>query len=257
MFESASTLPILISNFVILVLIIYFGRDRNKQEQAFKNQIARLESKSLRAQMNPHFIFNTLNGIQSVMLLKGEQVANEYVGVFSRMLRSTLEMSLLENSTLVEEISYIKSYIVLQNIRRQYPIKLELNIGESIDINEYVIAPMLLQPIVENAILHGLSTIKKDGLILISIWEKGDVLYIEIKDNGIGRKESQKLKSTEVQSESKHKSLATQILKERLDVFNYLYKERSEFKLTDDIRAGKVIGTKALLIVPKIINKTK
>lgn len=149
MFESASTLPILISNFVILVLIIYFGRDRNKQEQAFKNQIARLESKSLRAQMNPHFIFNTLNGIQSVMLLKGEQVANEYVGVFSRMLRSTLEMSLLENSSLVEEISYIKSYIVLQNIRRQYPIKLELNIGESIDINEYVIAPMLLQPIVK------------------------------------------------------------------------------------------------------------
>lgn len=83
------------------------------------------------------------------------------------------------------------------------------------------------------------------------------MLYIEIKDNGIGRKESQKLKSTEVQSESKHKSLATQILKERLDVINYLYKERSEFKLTDDIRAGKVIGTKALLIVPKIINKTK
>ena len=255
MFESASILPILISNFVILVLIIYFGRDRNKQEQAFKNQIARLESKSLRAQMNPHFIFNTLNGIQSVMLLKVEKVANEYLGVFSRMLRSTLEMSFLENATLIEEINYIKSYVLLQNIRRQYPIKLEFNIGESIDINEYVIAPMLLQPIVENAIIHGLSTVKKDGLIRVNIGEKGDLLYIEIKDNGIGRKKSQQLKSSD-RPENKHKSLATHILKERLDIFNYLYKERSEFKLTDDTKAGKVMGTKAVLIVPKIINKT-
>lgn len=74
---------------------------------AYKSQIAQLEAKSLKAQMNPHFIYNTLNGIQSVMVLKGEQVANEYIGLFAQMLRKTLDFSLAENLSLQEEIEYI------------------------------------------------------------------------------------------------------------------------------------------------------
>lgn len=79
---------------------MYFGRDRNRQKMAYKSQIAQLEAKSLKAQMNPHFIYNTLNGIQSVMVLKGEQVANEYIGLFAQMLRKTLDFSLAENLSL-------------------------------------------------------------------------------------------------------------------------------------------------------------
>ena len=82
---------------------------------AYKNQIARLESKSLKAQMNPHFIYNTLNGIQSVMLQKGEKVANEDIGVFARILRKTLEMSITENLSLAEELFYLRGYVTLQN----------------------------------------------------------------------------------------------------------------------------------------------
>lgn len=83
---------------------MFFGRDRNRQKMAYKSQIAQLEAKSLKAQMNPHFIYNTLNGIQSVMVLKGEQVANEYIGLFAQMLRKTLDFSLAENLSLQEEI---------------------------------------------------------------------------------------------------------------------------------------------------------
>lgn len=83
-----------------LLLIVFFGRDRNRQKMAYKSQIAQLEAKSLKAQMNPHFIYNTLNGIQSVMVLKGEQVANEYIGLFAQMLRKTLDFSLAENLSL-------------------------------------------------------------------------------------------------------------------------------------------------------------
>ncbi len=191
------------------------------------------------------------------MMLKGEKVANEYVGVFSRMLRSTLEMSLLENSILIEEINYIKSYILLQNLRRQHPINLEIDVSQSIDLHQLSIAPMLMQPIIENAFLHGLSTIKENGLIKIRIWEKKESLYIQIKDNGVGRKKAQKLKIKSQHSDNIHKSLATKILKERLDVFNYLYKARSDFMLTDHVISGEIKGTKALLILPKIINKSK
>ena len=87
LFEGNVALPLFISNVVTIMLIVFFGRDRSRQRMAYKNQIAWLESKSLKAQMNPHFIYNTLNGIQSVMLLKGEEVANEYIGVFARILR--------------------------------------------------------------------------------------------------------------------------------------------------------------------------
>ncbi len=76
LFEGNVALPLFISNVVTIMLIVFFGRDRSRQRMSYKNQIARLESKSLKAQMNPHFIYNTLNGIQSVMLLKGEKVAN-------------------------------------------------------------------------------------------------------------------------------------------------------------------------------------
>lgn len=95
-FEGSTALPLFISNVVTIMLIVFFGRDRYQQRQAYKNQLARLETKALIAQMNPHFIFNTLNGIQSTMVLKGEEEANKYIGIFSGLLRKTLDMSALQ-----------------------------------------------------------------------------------------------------------------------------------------------------------------
>jgi len=109
LFEGIVALPLFISNVVTIMLIVFFGRDRSRQRMAYRNQIARLESKSLK--VNPHFIYNTLNGIQSVMLLKGEKVANEYIGVFARILRKTLEMSITENLSLAEELKRTKRSI--------------------------------------------------------------------------------------------------------------------------------------------------
>ena len=122
-FEGNVALTLFISNVVTIILIVFFGRDRSRQRMAYKNQIARLESISLKAQMNPHFIYNTLNGIQSVMMLKGEKVANEYIGVFARILRKTLEMSITENLSIKEELDYLRGYITLQNLRLNYPVK--------------------------------------------------------------------------------------------------------------------------------------
>lgn len=258
LFEGNIALPLFISNVVTIMLIVFFGRDRSRQRMAYKNQIARLESKSLKAQMNPHFIYNTLNGIQSVMLLKGEKVANEYIGVFARILRKTLEMSITENLSLVEEMSYLRGYITLQNLRLNFSLTFLEDLPSFEDQKNHMIPPMLIQPIIENAILHGISPLKHPGFILIKIRLKEKVMIITLEDNGVGRKEAQLNKQLkEDDNEHKPQSMATKILKERIDLLNYLYKEKSEFYLEDIIKENKVAGTKAILVLPKTINKNK
>lgn len=160
LFEGNVALPLFISNVVTIMLIVFFGRDRSRQRMSYKNQIARLESKSLKAQMNPHFIYNTLNGIQSVMLLKGEKVANEYIGVFARILRKTLEMSITENLSLAEELFYLRGYVTLQNLRLNFPVLFLEEVPSLEDQEILMIPPMLIQPILENAIFHGLSPLE-------------------------------------------------------------------------------------------------
>ncbi len=248
-------IPLFVSNFITITLIVFFGRDRSRQRAAYRDQIARLESQSLKAQMNPHFIYNTLNGIQSVLMLKGEEMANQYVGIFSRMLRKTLDMSSSDNMTLAEEIDYIQGYIALQNIRLERPINFSVTFETKMNPEICLIAPMLLQPIVENAIIHGLIHQKEDGWIELKIRHTDDSLVLNVEDNGMGRKAaSQKLKSN-VLGKDVHKSHATKILKERIDVLNYIYKTKSVFYLEDILDKGKVCGTRAVLIVPKIMAK--
>ncbi len=250
-------IPLFVSNFITIALIVFFGRDRSRQRTAYRDQIARLESQSLKAQMNPHFIYNTLNGIQSVLMLKGEEVANQYVGIFSRMLRKTLDMSSSDNMTLTEEIDYIQGYIALQNIRLERPIRFSVSFGNNLNPDHFLIAPMLLQPIVENAIIHGLVHQKKEGLIELKINHTKDSLRLIIEDNGMGRKAASRLKKQNALGKDVHKSHATKILKERIDILNYIYKTKSVFYLEDIIEKGTICGTRAVLVVPKIIEKNQ
>ena len=188
LFEGNFAITLFISNMVTIMMIVFFGRDRSRQRMAYENQIARLESKSLNAQMNPHFIYNTLNGIQSVMLLKGEKVANEYIGVFARILRKTLEMSITENLSLVEELNYLKGYVTLQNLRLNYPVRFLEDLPSLKDQKNHMIPPVLIQPIIENAILHGIYPLDCQGYILLTIRLKAKTMVITLEDNGIGRK---------------------------------------------------------------------
>lgn len=237
------------------MLIVFFGRDRLRQQEAYKVQVTRLEAKALKAQMNPHFIFNTLNSIQSILFLEGQEKANYYMGVFSGLLRKTLDMSVSKDDelSLQDELNYIDEYLQLQNLRMKDPIGLTITIDPSIDTERYRIAPMLLQPLVENAILHGIIPLRKEGKIHISIQPQGKILIIYVEDNGIGRKQSSLQKKSLGQKISKRKSHATNILRERIDGFNYIYKANCEFYLEDVIRENQTKGTRAVLKLPLII----
>ena len=106
--------------------------------------------------MNPHFIYNALNSVQSVMILKGERESNRYIGMLSKLLRFTLEMSTKESITLEEEIEYLDSYLGLQKMRLDSKMEYEIEVRLNQNLKEYTLPPMLIQPIVENSILHGI-----------------------------------------------------------------------------------------------------
>lgn len=237
------------------MLIVFFGRDRLRQQEAYKVQTTRLEAKALKAQMNPHFIFNTLNSIQSIMFIEGHEKANYYMGVFSGLLRKTLDMSVSTDDelSLKDELSYINEYLQLQNLRMKAPIELIVDLHPPVDPERYRVAPMLLQPLVENAILHGISPLNTAGKIQITIKQNNQILIIYVEDNGIGRKNSSRRKQSLGKTIHQRKSHATHILRERIDGFNYLYQANCEFYLEDVIRKNQVCGTRAVLKLPLIV----
>lgn len=249
-----STIPLFISNFVTVLLILFFSRDRNQQNAVYKEQIARLESHALRAQMNPHFIFNALNGIQSVMILQGEEVVNKYLSVFSKMLRFTMDMANNDLISLKDELIYLTTYIELQNMRIEHPVVLKIKIGESIDPEKCFLPTMLLQPIVENAIIHGLHPLIKNGCIEIKIKKEKKELHVTVEDNGIGRKQSQLRKQ---KMKQKHTSYASQILKERIDIYSYLRREKTDFYMENIDSSKTHTGTRAVLVFPYLTEKEK
>ena len=112
--------------------------------------------------MNPHFIFNALNGVQSVMMLQGEQMANRYLGVFSKLLRFTIEMTNSEMISLEDELGYLNSYVELQNMRLENGIDFMIDVDSTVDVTQCFLPTMMLQPLVENAIIHGVSSLKKN-----------------------------------------------------------------------------------------------
>ena len=167
------------------------------------------------------------------MILKGELESNRYIGLLSKLLRFTLKLSSKESICLKQEIDYIEAYMGLQKMRLNTKMDFKIHNQLKKKLKEYKLPPMLIQPIVENSILHGISPLKdREGLIEIFINEKENYLNITVKDNGIGIKASQKLKRQNNKTDQLHKSYATQILKERIDVFNYLKNKKMKFKLS-------------------------
>ncbi|MEM9679905.1 MAG: tetratricopeptide repeat protein [Bacteroidota bacterium] len=220
--------------------------EKNKE---IASAMTTLEAKALRVQMNPHFIFNALNGIQSVLFLKGERKANEYFGLFSKLMRFTLDMNSFEDTTLANEIDYLKSYASLENMRINGRLDIQFNIDPELDLEHIKIPSMLFQPIVENAILHGLMPKADDRTLVISMQKQGDFLEGTVLDNGIGREASSELRQQK-KGLKPHKSWATNILKDRIEHFNATNEKDMTFTIIDLKENNKASGTKVVLKIP-------
>ncbi len=231
----------------ILFIYAYYRRDALLKNIERKHKFAQLEAKALRAQMNPHFIFNSLNGIQSVMILKGEKEANTYMAAFSKLLRLTLEMSSSEYITLKNEVEYLKSYLQLEKIRMNDNLEYDFTLPEKACLEETAIPCMMLQPIVENAIIHGLSSKAGEKKVVITLKTIDGYLIAHVEDNGIGRKAAELKKD---QSMSGHRSMATKIMNDRMDITNDLNEKKMSIQIIDLFDNATATGTKVELKIP-------
>ena len=197
--------------------------------------------------LNPNFIFNSLNSLQSILLLQGEKTANEYIASFANLIRETLEINRRDFTTLKREINYLKSYVQIEAIRLKQDLKFNINLSESINPRLIKIPCMFLQPIVENSIIHGLYHKKGEKMLDLSFSLEGDFLRVEVEDNGIGREESNSLNS---KSNKRHNSLATSIMKDRIRLSNLINKDRISLDIIDLKNNGVATGTSVVIKLP-------
>ena len=225
---------------IILIVTRYYYLIKNKKKY-YAYKIRQLHDKAYRAQMNPHFIFNVINNIQSVLFLKGEEVVNEYISSFSRLLRITLQNSDRERITLKEEIEYLKTYLKLIELKNEIKINVIFNIDEELLIDKIRIPPMLFQPIIENAIIHGLKNKKGEKKIEINFKQTNNILLGVIKDNGIGIEAAKK-----IATKGKYRSYGNKILNERIKILN----EMHALKIVLKVREKRTKGTEVVLMIP-------
>jgi len=228
----------------LLILLAYFMFRNNKQQKLSNNLLA---LKAMRSQMNPHFIFNALNSVNSFIAVNDERNANRYLSEFSELMRAVLENSDEDFIPLIQEIELLQLYLKLEHNRFSDKFDYKIKVDESINLEQFSIPPMLLQPYIENAIWHGLRYKKEKGNLEISINKKDNkTVSISIVDDGIGRKKSQKIK-TKNQLKQKSKGMST--VKSRISILNEMYKERITLKVTDFKENGE--GTRVELELKK------
>ncbi|MBD1395076.1 sensor histidine kinase [Mucilaginibacter glaciei] len=215
----------------------------------FEQKIAETEMTALRAQMNPHFIFNCLNSIKLYTLENDSQTASEYLTIFSQLIRLVLENSQSEKVTLQKELETLRLYIKLEAMRFKNKVQYDINVDPAIDQQFTDVPPLLLQPYVENAIWHGLMHKKDGGNIKIDVTLPLEhLLHIEITDNGVGRELAAAYKS---KSATRQKSFGLKMTSERIDIINQLYKMEADVRITDLKDAmNKAIGTKVTIQIP-------
>jgi len=221
-----------------------------KQLQSdFDHKIAATEMTALRAQMNPHFIFNCLNSIKLYTLENDSATASEYLTKFSQLIRLVLENSRSEKVTLQKELETLKLYIDMEAMRFKDKVRYCIDMDEHVDAGYVEIPPLLIQPYVENAIWHGLMHKKEGGVIKIYVAMANEhLLHVEISDDGIGREKAMEYKSKSVM---RQKSFGLKMTSERIGIINELYQTKTSIKIIDEKDdKNNSCGTKVILEIP-------
>jgi hypothetical protein len=230
--------------FILSVASVIIWRANKERKQS--NML--LELKSLRTQMNPHFIFNSLNSVNSFISKNDDRSANKYLSRFSKLMRMVLENSKYDFVTLASELQVLEIYIDLEHLRFQDKFEYTFEKDEFLDTEEIEIPPMLIQPYIENAVWHGLRYKDEKGKLTVSVAKVGTSLKWVIEDNGIGRKESAKLKT---ENQKKSKSTGMKNIESRLNILNQMNATDMRIKVIDLYDAGQTAaGTRVEIEIP-------
>ena len=218
----------LIFGIAMMSLTAFLYYRSNKQQKLANNLLA---LKSLRTQMNPHFIFNALNSVNTYIAKSDERSANRFLSEFSVLMRSVLENSEEDFIPLTKELELLELYVKLEYSRFSDKFDYEIQVDDKVDVEAFQIPPMLLQPYIENAIWHGLRYKEEKGFLKIGVLQvTQDMLEITIEDNGIGRKKSAELKTS---NQKRQKSKGMGNIKKRIQILNDMYKNRVDVSISD------------------------
>jgi ligand-binding sensor domain-containing protein len=245
-FKIGMTLLLLLASLLFYKWRMRLYREKEAIRSQLSQRIAEVEMKALRAQINPHFIFNCLNSINRFIQMRETDTASLYLTKFARLIRLALDLSRDNLVPLDKELELITLYIEMENLRFTGRFSWEIKIDPAVDPSSIAIPPMILQPYIENAIWHGLMNLHHDnGELSIVIEPEGDDLLIRIEDNGIGREAAARMKSKQA---VKHKSFGMALTSERLKLFQHQSGRNIKVTVEDLVLANGSPGGTAVII---------
>ena len=221
-------------------------RTKNKErleKQKIQTDLLESELKALRSQMNPHFIFNSLNSIQDLILKEETDASYDYIVLFADLVRNTLNYSNKDFIPIDKELEFLDVYLSLEKLRFKEDFEYSI---KSNDITDVKVPSLLVQPFIENALIHGL--IHKEGVkrLLITFELKEEKLTCIIRDNGIGRTRAKEIQNRQ----GNHDSFALKAIEKRLSILNEQNDQQSSFVINDLMENGIVAGTEVILTLP-------
>jgi tetratricopeptide (TPR) repeat protein len=258
--EKQQTNNLLLMGLILVVvtsvfLILYF-RQRHEKKRAVEkletiHQMAELEMQSLRSQLNPHFMFNSLNSIQTMIMKEETDKSQSYLSRFARLLRMLLENADKPFIPLRMEMEFLQLYLSLEVLRvpdMQYSISTD----PELNTEQILIPNMILQPYVENAIWHGLSHKEADKQLRIRVFRENGTINYEIEDNGVGRKKAGELKSL---LRKQHQSKGMKLISKRIELLNKEYSSVIQTEVNDVMKNKEVAGTLVSIKVPLTLSE--
>jgi ligand-binding sensor domain-containing protein len=248
-FKSILILLVVFLLYVIITKRIRSVRRAEQEKSELQINLASTELKALRAQMNPHFIYNTLNSIQYFITNNNPDSSQRYLSKFAKLIRYVLDNSKVASIPFEKELEAITIYLELEALRFENKFEFSIMVDDKIDTHNIQIPSMLIQPYIENAIWHGIMHKKEKGRIELIFELQNDCLKCVIKDNGIGQKKSRELKNAD--SFQQHKSVGMTNTQERLEIINSMNKSNLSVKVIDLVDEQKnALGTLVELYVP-------
>ena len=220
---------------------------KQQQEKArIEKEMLELEAKALRAQMNPHFIFNCMNSIKSVIQKNENDKAIAYLTTFSKLIRTIFQNSDKREITLYDEIETCRLYTQLESMRFGNKLSYEFSIDENLDLKSVMVPALIVQPFIENAIWHGIMPKEDGGKLTIQVSRTNHTIKCIIEDDGIGREMSKQNKF--LSKDFVHESKGEHLTQNRLDLDNLLNERNAKIEITDKkTENGKTAGTTVML----------
>jgi len=248
-FQALAFLLVLSAIWIFIVLRIRWLKRKERAGIQLKKRMMEMEQMALKAQMNPHFIFNCLNSIQQYVIEKDFAAVNKFITDFASLIRKTLEASSKTEISLEEELEYISTYLRLEQARLEDKFSFQIHVPDEIVPSEYYLPPMLLQPCLENSIRHGIRYRSDNlGKINVLIKKNGTYLFCIIEDNGVGRKLAQEYKGM---SHIEYQSKGMELTANRIEMLSLTSENKASIAWEDIIdENGNVAGTKVTLGFP-------